>query len=190
MCRIVLFILFWVSNFFLVKNLICYTLNKCIYSTSRSSSKLLGEIIKRQLTRYFRCDIAHYSFNWQIHLRFLIIILHLSHDSDHFTHTNTINTAITTGIMSRSVVQYKRSALPVFLMFHRMLQSAVVTILLLLFATSNGFYRWVLFAISVLHILSFCTSRKYHENSCFLRLSPLHLVYLKEVNSHHFNCHY
>ena len=128
-------------HFFLVKNLICYTLNKCFYSVFRSSSKHLGDITERQLTRYITCDTAHNSFEGQEHRCFLAIILHFSRDSDHFTHTNKTNTPITTGIMSRSVVQFKRSALPVFLTFHRMLQSTVVTISLLLFATSNGFYR-------------------------------------------------
>jgi hypothetical protein len=43
--------------------------------------------------------------------------------------------------MSRSAIQYQSNALPVYLKFLRMLQSAVVTILLLLLATSNGLYR-------------------------------------------------
>jgi hypothetical protein len=138
---------------------------------------------------YITCDTAHDSFGEQEKICFLTTILHVSRDLDHFTHTNKTNTAITTGIISRSVVQFKRSALPVHLNFLRMLQTAVVTILLLLFATSNGFYRWVIFATSVPHILSFCTFRNGRESSCFLGLSRLHLVYLKEVNSHHFNCH-
>jgi len=43
--------------------------------------------------------------------------------------------------MSRSVIEYKTIALTVYLKLLRMLQSAVLTILLLLFATSNGLYR-------------------------------------------------
>jgi len=82
--------------------------------------------------------------------------------------------------MSRSAIQYKSNALPVYLQFLRMLQSAVVAILFLFLVTSNGLYRWVLCAISVSHIVPFCTFRNSQESSCLFETPfRLHLVHRK-----------
>jgi hypothetical protein len=48
---------------------------------------------KQNLTKHLTCNTARYSFDGQVYLCFLTIVLHFGHDSDHFTH---INTTITT----------------------------------------------------------------------------------------------